>query len=323
MLTEVMEHYRLVRDFRKASYFETDRQKQLFKDIRASILSGRMVALTGIVGCGKTVTLRKLQEVLEKEGRIIVSKSLSVEKDRATLATLIAALFFDLSPDKDVKIPGQGEKRERELRDLIKKSKKPVALFVDEAHDLHAKTLTGLKRLIEVVEDGGGVLSPVVAGHPKLKNDLRRPTMEEIGYRAVVFSLDDLIGSPKDYLHWLLEQCLSEGTQASEAIEDEALNLLANRLKTPLQLQQHLSLAFETGFEVGTRPVTAEVVESILSKQIDDLEPRLTRHGYDVRSLAEQFNARPVEIRLLFRGQLDATRARDLQEQMLAAGLPL
>jgi type II secretory pathway predicted ATPase ExeA len=323
MLTEVMEHYHLVQDFRKAGYFETDRQKQLFKDIRASILSGQMVALTGIVGCGKTVTLRKLQEVLEKEGRILVSKSLSIEKDRTTLATLIAALFFDLSPDKDIKIPNQGEKRERELRDLIKKSKKPVALFVDEAHDLHAKTLTGLKRLIEVVEDGGGTLSLVVAGHPKLKNDLRRPTMEEIGYRASVFSLDDLIGSPRAYLNWLLLRCLAEGIQASDVIEEDALILLASKLKTPLQLQQHLNLAFESGFEVATKPVTTEVVASILSKQMDDLEPQLTRHGYDVRSLAEQFNARPAEIRLLFRGQLDATRARDLQEQMLAAGLPI
>jgi hypothetical protein len=31
-------------------------------------------------------------------------------------------------------------------------------MFVDEAHDLHAKTLTGLKRLMEVVADGGGTL---------------------------------------------------------------------------------------------------------------------------------------------------------------------
>jgi hypothetical protein len=35
----------------------------------------------------------------------------------------------------------------------------------------------GLKRLIEVVRDGNGTLSVVLAGHPKLKNDLRRPTM--------------------------------------------------------------------------------------------------------------------------------------------------
>ena len=58
-----------------------------------------------------------------------------------------------------------------------------LVLIVDEAHDLHSTTLTELKRLIEMVEDGEGTLSVVLAGHPKLKNDLRRPTMEEISYR--------------------------------------------------------------------------------------------------------------------------------------------
>ena len=64
------------------------------------------------------------------------------------------------------------------------RGRKPVALLVDEAHDLHAKTLIGLKRLMEVVADSGGMLSVVLVGHPKLRNDLRRPTLEEIGYRC-------------------------------------------------------------------------------------------------------------------------------------------
>ena len=54
-----------------------------------------------------------------------------------------------------------------------------------------------------------------------------------------------------------------------------------------------------------------------------DWEPRLTRHGYSVRTLAEQFNAKPVEIKCLLRGELDAARARELTDEMLAAGLPL
>lgn len=62
---------------------------------------------------------------------------------------------------------------------------------------------------------------------------------------------------------------------------------------------------------------------SFTPKQIDELEPTLTRHGYNVKSLSEQFNAKPGEIRSLFRGQLEPSRARELQEQMLAAGLPL
>lgn len=39
-----------------------------------------------------------------------------MDKRRPTLPTLIAALFHDLSTDKEIKIPSIGEKRERELR---------------------------------------------------------------------------------------------------------------------------------------------------------------------------------------------------------------
>lgn len=315
MLTEVMEHFGLVKEFPKAGYYETEHQKQMFKDIKVSITKGKLVAIT--------TTLRRLFEVLEKEGNILVSKSLSVDKDRATLQTLISALFYDLSTDKEIKIPNQGEKRERELRDLIRKGKKPVALFVDEAHDLHYSTLTGLKRLIEVVEDSGGTLSVVLAGHPKLKNDLRRPTMEEIGYRATVFSLEGIVGNQRSYIEWLVSECTMADTPCEEILEVEAIELLATRLRTPLQIEQHLTLALEAAYRVATKPVTEVIVESILSKQIDDLEPTLTRHGYNVKGLAEQFNAKPAEIKLLFRGQLDPARSRELQEQMLAAGLPL
>ena len=62
---------------------------------------------------------------------------------------------------------------------------------------------------------------------------------------------------------------------------------------------------------------------SALSKKIDDWEPTLTWHGYDVRGLAEQFNAKPAEICLLFRRQFDPFRVRQLQKQMLMAPLPI
>jgi DNA invertase Pin-like site-specific DNA recombinase len=39
-----------------------------------------------------------------------------------------------------LRIPTQGEKRERDLRELVRKNKRPVALFVDEAHDLNGST---------------------------------------------------------------------------------------------------------------------------------------------------------------------------------------
>lgn len=116
-----------------------------------------MVALSGIVGCGKTTTLKVIRNELTKEKEVLVSKSLSVEKGQVNLGKLIVALFYDLATEKDFKIPTQPEKRERLLQELIRKRQKPIALFVDEAHDLHSKTLIGLKRLIEVVQDSDDV----------------------------------------------------------------------------------------------------------------------------------------------------------------------
>ena len=192
MLTEMMKHYGLACDLRAVGYYETEHHRQLCREVRAAILAGRLVAIAGMVGNGKTALLHHLQAELTRENKVLVSKSLAVDQERTTIATLIDALFYDLSPEGEIRLPKQAEKRERDLRALFRRRRKPVALFVDEAHNLHPKTLTGLKRLMEVIADGDGRLSVVLAGHPKLRNDLRRPTMEEIGYRTSTFIFDGI-----------------------------------------------------------------------------------------------------------------------------------
>jgi len=323
MRVEVMQHYQLTQPLGQAGYYETQHHQQLIKDIKSAILEGRLIALCGVIGSGKTVTLRRLQQQLKEENRVLVSKSLAVEKHSIKLGTLIAALFYDLSTEKPVRIPTQGEKRERDLRELVKKGKRPVALFVDEAHDLNGHPLTGLKRLMEVVEDGDGRLSIVLAGHPKLRNDLRRPTMEEIGYRTDVFTLDGIAGSQREYIQWLLHVCTAPQTEPEMILTPDAIDLLASTLHTPLQIQLHLTLAFEVGYQTGEQPISADVVDNVLAKQLDDLEPMLTRHGYHIKDLVEQFDARPAEIKALFSNQLDPTRTAELRDRMLRAGLPI
>lgn len=323
MRVDVMAHYGLVQSMSQAGYYETRYHQQMLKDIKGSILEGRLIAVCGVIGSGKTVTLRRLQQQLRDEGRVLVSKSLAVEKHNVRLLTLITALFYDLSSDKHCLIPSQGERRERELRELVKKSKKPVALFVDEAHDLSSQTLTGLKRLMEVVEDGGGCLSVVLAGHPKLRNDLRRPTMEEIGYRTDIFTLDGVAGSQREYIQWLLKTCTEGKSDSDSLLTADAVDVLAEKLKTPLQVQQYLTLALEAGYLTGEQPISASLVESVLSRQLNDLEPTLTRHGYRVKDLVEQFNVKSGEVRALFNGELEPGKTAELQERMLAAGLPV
>ena len=189
MLAEVQEHFGFARNPQSPGFYETPYHRQFLRDLRSAIHAGKLIAFTALVGSGKTLLLRQLQANLVAEKRVTMSKSLAVDKDRASLITLTTALFYDLSPEKDPRILAQSEHRERALRDLVHKTKRPVVLFVAEAHDLHNKTLSGLKRLREVVADGDGVLSIVLTGHPRLRNALMWPNMEEVGFRFAVSPL--------------------------------------------------------------------------------------------------------------------------------------
>jgi hypothetical protein len=49
----------------------------------------------------------------------------------------------------------------------------------------------------------------------------------------------------------------------------------------------------------------------------------LTRHGYHVKALSEVLNVRPREIRSFLQGRLPPSRTQELQQEMLAVGIPL
>jgi hypothetical protein len=66
-----------------------------------------------------------------------------------------------------------------------------------------------------------------------------------------------------------------------------------------------------------------ELVETVLSRQLDDLEPTLARHGYRLKDMTEQFDAKAAEIRAMFNNLLEPKRAAEIRERMLAAGLPI
>lgn len=323
MRTEVMEHYKLVKDFRLAGFFETEQHRKIFKQIKADIQKGSIITVSGMIGSGKTVTLRKLRERLAKEGKIFVARSLMVEKHKVQLSTLITALYYDLNRSDKVLIPGKGEERERVLTNLIRQERKPVVLFIDEAHDLPLQTLKDMKRLSEIATEGGVTLSILLAGHPKLTNDLKRANMQEIGQRMSFYSLDNAIDSRRQYIEWLLTECSQEGTDPLQLLEPAAIDLLAEKLATPLQIEQHLALALEAGHDVNEIPVSVEVVSTILTHGIGNLEATLTRLGYDHRAVAELLHVSQAEARQFINGQLDAVKSQEFHEQLLVVGLPV
>ena len=77
---------------------------------------------------------------------------------------------------------------------------------------------------------------------------------------------------------------------------------LSQRLTTPLQIEQYLTLAFEEAYRVGHKPVTPEIIETTLAQGLEDLEPRLVRHGYNAKNLAELLNIRRLKCALFCTG---------------------
>ena len=99
--------------------------------------------------------------------------------------------------------------------------------------------------------------------------------------------------------------------------------MLVERLMTPLQVQHYLRLAFEEGHKVGQKPITLEIIRGILTRSFDNMEARLARNGYNIRSLSSILNIRSAEVKSFFCGQLAPRRTEEIQHLIFTAGIPI
>lgn len=205
---------------------------------------------------------------------------------------------------------------------MVKELNKPIALFIDEAHDLHPRTLISLKHLIETVKDVHGVLA-IIMGHPKLANDLRNPALEEIGARAKLFEFGTLGAQSPRFIEWLLENCSkNQDKKKSDLIlTADAMALLSERLITPLQITYYLTRVLEKGYQVGEKLISVETVTSILSPDLNALEPNLARQCYNLSVLCDCLNAKRHEVKAYFRGQLTPHRLEELNKEIHKLGV--
>jgi len=147
--------------------------------------------------------------------------------------------------------------------------------------------------------------------------------MEEIGSRATIFELEGLGSEKRKYLKWLLLQSVAPKTKIESVITDDAFATMSEKLSTPLQFEYYLTRALEEAYKVGQKPVGTDMIENVLAKDINGLEPRLTRQGYNSKVLADLLNVKPREIKSFLSGHLAPGRTQELQTELLAAGIPL
>lgn len=130
-------------------------------------------------------------------------------------------------------------------------------------------------------------------------------------------------GHLRAYIQWLLKECCTQEQKPDSIITPDAIDYLVEHLHTPLQIEQHLRTSLEAAFLVGGEPVNVEILQSTLSPRMNDLEPKLIRHGYSARVLSEQLRMRKSDVQKLLHGELEPAHEQAALANMRAIGMPV
>ena len=143
-----------------------------------------------------------------------------------------------------------------------------------------------------------------------------------MGARTPGLELEGRPGPPRRSLPGLLAQG-APSMAPLDLVPPEALELLAARLLTPLQIQHYLTRVLEPASRLGEKPVTPAIGPMTLALDLHDLESTFTRYGDNLPAVAEWLNIRRPEVRAFRHGQLPPGRTEEWHNQLWAAGMPL
>jgi hypothetical protein len=114
---------------------------------------------------------------------------------------------------------------------------------------------------------------------------------------------------------------MNKDIKSAEIFTEKALDYMAEKFSTPLQINQYAWGYLIKAYHIGQKPVDIEVLNDVISKDLDGIEATLRRYGYDIKALSEAVDARPSEIRTYFKGRLSSGRATEIQKEILKLGI--
>ena len=173
-------------------------------------IGGRMVAIIGESGAGKSTMLDDLKDKILQQHKPVVVIEPSVEgmEDSDTKgetmksADIHASIIYTLA-EKATVARGK-EKRSRQVRRMLEESTtsgRSHLLVIEEAHALPTPTLNHLKRLHEKMRLGRKpMLGILLMGHPELEKKLNRYDTREVMQRTEIARLRPLGADLSAYL---------------------------------------------------------------------------------------------------------------------------
>ena len=138
------------------------------------------VIITGEIGCGKTILIKKLLSELE-EDNFLVAKIFQTQLDEVEFLQAVL-VEFGLNPFSAKKV---------ELIDMLNtflvdsyREMKQLVLIVDDAHNLSLKALEEIRMLSGLETQKEKVLHVILVGQPQLNAMLDAPELEQLVQRV-------------------------------------------------------------------------------------------------------------------------------------------
>ena len=180
-----------------------------------------LLLVTGEVGTGKTILLRKLMRHLHASTRFVF-----VSTSHLTSDGLIDFIVEDLGLRTEGKT---GFEIAQALKDyLLQQSRaaKTVALLIDEAQKLSDGALESLCDLSNLETDQEKLLQIVLVGQPELINKLRQPALQRIKQRIAIHHQTRALSLASDMEYYIRHRLRAAGYEGPEIFNQKALEAI-------------------------------------------------------------------------------------------------
>jgi type II secretory pathway predicted ATPase ExeA len=234
-----------------------------------------LMLVTGEVGTGKTILLRKLMRHLDASARFVF-----VSTSHLTGDGLIDFIVEDLG------LPTQG-KTEFEIAQALKdyllqqsRAAKAVALLIDEAQKLSDGALESLCDLSNLETDQEKLLQIVLVGQPELINKLRKPALQRIKQRIAIHHQTRALSLASDMEHYIRHRLTAAGYEGPEIFNQKALEAIwLYSSGTPRVINTLCDNALAMASRAGRNRVSAYVIIKAAAKLMLDRPTDVRTNG--------------------------------------------
>jgi len=223
-----------------------------------------IVALTGEIGSGKTMLVKKLLKTLDKN--VVTAEIVNTNVNSVQLLEMIL---------QDYGINGEGKNKAQllsKLHDFLIEQfvkKKQVVLIIDEAQNLDFEQLEEVRLLSNFETHTSKLIQIVFVGQPQLATKLNHPQSEQLRQRITIrYHLSPL---DKDETYAYIQQRLElAGSNNNKIFDDTSLERIFEKSDgIPRMINILCDASLLYGFVEEKKSISADIVNEVIKDLVE------------------------------------------------------